>query len=369
MALRRSLQFKHNSVLNQISHYNRHRSFNNEVAATVDSEIIYVNPGHAQDGYEIVNSRKKPSMPALGFGTWGCEKFSAELLARSVDTALKIGYRHLDCARVYANEKEIGNVIKDHLENGTFTRDELFITTKLFNNEHAPPDGAPLRALETSLKDLNLDYIDGYLIHWPFRNSIYTPPVPFNIDQYFFTYKLMHELNLQGLTRSVGICNATITKMKGLIALCEKYKIPKPGINQIELHPYLQQDNVLQYCEDNDIIVTAAMPLGSPERPDRFRRDDDPVIMEDPVLNEIAKETGYSVAQVIIRWHLQRGVVCIPKGTEDWMIQENFDTLNFKLSHEHMERINALDKHFRFARAEVFRWKENQTWQELFDYE
>merc|ERR1711997_474466 len=140
------------------------------------------------------------------------------------------------------------------------------------------------------------------------------------------------------------------------ITQCEKYRIPKPGNLQIELHPYLQQDKVLQFCEDHDIIVTAAMPLGSPRRPDRCRRDDDPEVMEDPELKAIAKEKGCSVAQVIIRWHLQRGVVCIPKATEEWMIRQNFETLNFKLNHNQMERINALDKHFRFGRAEVFRW-------------
>ena len=378
MALRRSI-LQSNSILNPTKYYKSlintssfKRKFSNETAVSPppDKEVIYVNPRHAQDGYEIVNtSRRKPTIPALGFGTWGADHFSPELLAQSVDHALKIGYRHLDCARVYANEKEIGMVIQDHLRNGTFTRDELFVTSKLFNNEHAPPDGAPLRALQTTLKNLQLDYVDSFLIHWPFRNSIHHPPLPFDPELYFFTYKLLYEFNLQGLCRSIGICNATITKMKGLIDLCNKFGIAKPGILQIELHPYLQQEKVLQYAEDEDMIVTAAMPLGSPERPERFKRDDDPVIMDDPELKAIANETGYSVAQVIIRWHLQKGIVCIPKATEEWMIKENFEALNFKLNHEQMERINALDKHFRFARAEVFRWKENQPWEELFDYE
>lgn len=332
-------------------------------------EVIYVNPSSALDGYEIVNSRHKPTIPALGFGTWGCEHFSADILARSVDQALNIGFRHLDCARVYNNEKEIGAVIQDHLTNGSLKREELFITSKLYNNEHAPPDGAPLRALETTLKDLNLDYVDAFLIHWPFRNSKHLPPLPFDMEKYFFTYKLLHELNVQGLTKSIGICNATITKMKGLFELCTKNNVNKPGILQIELHPYLQQDNVLQFCENEDVIVTAAMPLGSPERPARFRRDDDPAVLEDVELKKIAQETGYSVAQVIIRWHLQKGVVCIPKATEQWMIEQNFETLNMTLTHEQMERINALDKHYRFARGEIFRWKEEQPWQELFDYE
>eukprot|EP01084_Bolivina_argentea_P105350 188633_1 len=369
MAIRRSLQ-RYNKLLNNHKYYTSLTRFSStDVTAPSSNEIIYVNPTNPLDGYEIVNCRRKPSIPTLGFGTWGCDYFTPEAIAKGVDIALKTGYKHIDCARVYANEKEIGNVLSDNLTNGIITRDELFITSKLFNNEHAPPDGAPLRALETTLKDLKLEYLDAFLIHWPFRNSIHHPPLAYNLDTWFFTYKLIHELMLQGMCRSIGICNATVTKMKALLKLCEKYNVGKPGLLQVEMHPYLQQDNILQYCENEDIIVTACMPLGSPERPARFRREDDPVLMGDPELNKIAQEIGKSVAQVIIRWHLQRGVVCIPKATEEWMIQENFDTLNFQLSQQHMERIDALDKHFRFARGEVFRWKEDQTWEELFDYE
>ena len=236
-------------------------------------EIIYVNPTHGLDGYELINSpRTKPSIPVLGFGTMGYDHFSADQIAQAVDIALKTGYRHIDCARLHTNEKEIGAVITDHLVNGTCTREELFITSKLFNNEHAPPDGAPLRALEMTLKDLNLSYIDLFSVHWPFRNSIHSPPLPFNLETWFFTYKLMSELNMQGLAKSVGVCNASLTKMKGLINLCQKYKVSKPANLQIELHPYLQQEEVLQFAEDHDIIVTAAMPLGSPERSKWYRR-------------------------------------------------------------------------------------------------
>merc|ERR1712129_50046 len=132
---------------------------------------------------------------------------------------------------------------------------------------------------------------------------------------------------------------------------------------------YLQQEHLLQFAEDNDIIITAAMPLGSPQRSSWYRRDDDPVIMEDAELIALAKETGHSVAQVIIRWHLQKGIVCVPAATEEWMIRENYAALEFKLTQEQMERINALDRHFRFARGENMRWKANQKWEEMWDYE
>ena len=165
------------------------------------TKVVKYSPSTATDGYEIVNSVHKPTMPALGFGTWGCNHFSHDILARSVDDALRIGYRHLDCARVYENEKEIGAVIKDHLDKGTCSREELFITSKLFNHEHAPPMDAPQRALESTLKDLGVDYVDSFLIHWPFRNKPGTtdpPPVPFDKSQYFTTFKALHDLEAQG---------------------------------------------------------------------------------------------------------------------------------------------------------------------------
>ena len=122
-------------------------------------------PSNAQDGHVLKNSRTKITMPAFGFGTWGCEHFDHDTIAKAVSHALKVGYRHFDCARVYANEKEIGQVFKDAISNGICKREELFITSKLFNNEHAPPDGAPQHALEDSLKNLELDYLDSFLIH------------------------------------------------------------------------------------------------------------------------------------------------------------------------------------------------------------
>ena len=158
-------------------------------------------------------------------------------------------------------------------------------------------------------------------------------------------------------------------KMKDLIALSDKAKISRPGILQNEIHPYFQQTKLLEFCNANNVVLTGFMPLGSPERPARSRRDDDPVVMEDPVFKQIAEECGKSVAQVIIRWHLQRGTVCIPKATEEWMIKQNLETLDFELSAEQMDSIDKLDKNFRYHRGEFLGWKENMDWQELWDWE
>ena len=249
----------------------------------------------------MTHSRYRPIIPAFGFGTWGVDHFSNETMARSVEHALKVGYRHFDCARVYKNEKELGEVFKDAFDNGVCKREDLFITSKLFNDSHAPPDGGPKYALEDTLKNLQMEYVDSFLIHWPFRNHAKLPPLPYDPQTWTMTYKLMHEHGqLQGLTKSIGICNATIAKMLDMLTLLGETNLQPPSINQIELHPYLQQPKVLQFCNEVGIIVTAAMPLGSPERPARFKRDDDPVPMDDPVIKEIAKEIGASVAQVSI---------------------------------------------------------------------
>jgi len=317
--------------------------------------------------YEVRHSVSKPAIPALGFGTWGVDNFSHDVMAKSVDVALKTGYRHLDCARVYGNEKEIGAVIADNLKNGTVKREELFVTSKVFNHEWAT---AP-QALESSLKDLQLDYVDAFLIHWPFQNTpnMAGPRIAYQIEPLYATHQTLNAMQVKGLTRSVGICNASIAKVKQLNAMCDRDQAVRPGILQNEIHPYFQQKKQLEFCRKEGIVLTGFMPLGSPERPARSRRDDDPTVMMDPALHAISKSCGYSVAQVIIRWHLQRGTVCIPKATEEWMIRQNLQTLDFTLTEEQMQTIDALDKNFRYHRGEFLTWTDDMEWEELWDYE
>ena len=338
-------------------------------------------PTTGTDGYILKNSSTKMCMPALGFGTWGCDHFDNDTIARSVEHALKVGYRHFDCARVYANEKELGQVFKDAFDNGICKREDVFITSKLFNHEHAPPDDIPLQVLEDSLKNLQLDYLDGWLIHWPFRNLVgsnMNDRIAYNGESWTHTLKLMYDCELKGLTKSVGVCNATITKLTEMIDYLKKVLeynnddkngLKAPAIHQVEIHPYFQQDKLIDFCNVNDIIVTAALPLGSPERPARCRRDDDPIVLNDSVIGEISKEIGCSPAQVIIRWHLQRGIVVIPKATENWMIEENFNSLKLSLTSQQMDRISKIDRNFRLSRAEMFSWYQNQKWETMWDYQ
>jgi len=320
-----------------------------------------------RDGFVIESSLQKPTIPALGFGTWGVGEFSNELMAKSVDTALKMGYRHLDCARVYGNEREIGYVIADNIKNGVVRREELFVASKYFNDEWESIGGA----LESTLKDLQLEYVDSFLTHWPLQNTpnMSTEPLPYDLHRLFAAHSKLFEQEVAGLTKSIGICNCSTKKMSDLIALCDAAQISRPAILQNEIHPYFQQTKLLEFCRENKVVLTGFMPLGSPERPARSRRDDDPVVLKDPVFQEIAEECGHSAAQVIIRWHLQRGTVCIPKATEEWMIRQNLETLDFALDADQMARIDALDKGFRFHRGEFLGWKEMGNWRELWDYE
>merc|ERR1712228_481643 len=257
--------------------------------------------------------------------------------------------------------------IADNLKNGTVKREDLWITSKFFNQEW----DSVSEALEGTLKDLQIEYVDAFLTHWPIQNTpnMTTPPKPYNLEELFTVHQTLYAQEVAGLTKSIGICNCSMKKMKDLIALSDKAKISRPGILQNEIHPYFQQTKLLEFCNANDIVLTGFMPLGSPERPARSRRDDDPVVMEDPVFKQIAEECGKSVAQVIIRWHLQRGTVCIPKATEEWMIKQNMETLEFELSDKQMDCIDKLDKNFRYHRGEFWGWKENMDWQELWDWE
>mmetsp|Transcript_6066 Transcript_6066/g.7520 ORF Transcript_6066/g.7520 Transcript_6066/m.7520 type:complete len:346 (-) Transcript_6066:144-1181(-) len=314
----------------------------------------------------LVTGDTRTKMPLFGLGTW--KSIPESKVTDAVNCAIRIGYRHIDCARIYGNEREIGEVLKDHFNNG-LKREDIFISSKLFNDNHAPPDGPPIRGLEISLKNLGLNYLDAFLIHWPFANTKDRPATPFSAECWSFTYKVLSECELQGLTHSIGVCNATIFKLKELLRLCVLNRTRKPAINQVELHPYLQQPKLVEFCHLNNIAVTASMPLGSPERPDRYKRDDDPLPLHNDVIKSIAKEIGCSTAQVIIRWHLQNGVICIPKATEEWMIKENLDALNITLNEDQMNRIYKIDKHHRFMRAENMRWEEDMRWEEMWDYE
>lgn len=304
------------------------------------------------------------TMHAIGLGTW---KASGPELKKAVKDAIHAGYRHIDTAKNYGNEEIIGEALAEIFEEGKIFREDLFITSKLWNDAHA--EGQVIPALQDSLRKLQLDYLDLYLIHWPvaFRNGIDSPKKP---DDYLTpeeapiieTWKQMEEAKENGMAKHIGVSNFSEKKLKDLIS---KAKI-KPEMNQVELHPLLQQDSLLEYCKSENILVTAYSPLGSGDRAKAMKADDEPNMMDIDVLKEIARDRSATVAQVLIAWHNHRGCAAIPKSTTKDHIISNFKAADVALTDSDMEKIAKLDRHYRYINGKFFE-EASKGYENLYD--
>jgi alcohol dehydrogenase (NADP+) len=291
-------------------------------------------------------------MHAIGLGTW---KAKGKEVKKAVKDALYAGYRHIDTAAVYGNEKDIGEALQEVFAEGTILREDVFITSKLWNDSHQKAFVIP--ALERSLKDLQLRYLDLYLIHWPvaFKPGVGFPEKP---DSYFSleevpiieTWKELEAAKNDGLVRHIGVSNFSVKKLKDLVS---KATI-KPEMNQVELHPYLQQDALLSYCEAENILLTGYSPLGSGDRSAQMKADDEPNLMEIPEIVALAKKYQCSAAQILISWQTHRGTAVIPKSTTKENIINNFLAASVELDSEDMKTIKALDKNYRFITGKFF---------------
>lgn len=291
-------------------------------------------------------------MPLLGLGTWKSEP--GEVHA-AVKEAVRIGYRHIDCAAIYGNEAEIGRALSECFAEGLVERNEMWITSKLWNDSHAPGDVLP--ALEKTLSDLSLDHLDLYLVHWPVAQGkgVLLPESAADLispDELpaAKTWAAMEAAVDEGLCRHIGVSNFSVPKTRALI---DSARIA-PEVSQVELHPYFQQPELVEFCRKNRILVTAYSPLGSKDRPAMFKRKDEPILLEDPTIGEIADRHGASAAQVLIGWAMHRGTSVIPKSVSAERLRQNFAAQDVALGEEDMRRIEGLERGFRYVTGDFF---------------
>lgn len=260
---------------------------------------------HLQDTVTLNNGVK---MPQLGLGVWKAK--DGEETYAAVKHAIQHGYRAIDTAAAYKNEESVGKAIKD----SGVPREELFITTKVWNADHGYD--ATIRAFETSLEKLGLEYLDLYLIHWPVK------------DKYKDTWKALERLYSDGKVRAIGVCNFNIHHLEDLLAEAKTV----PAVNQSEFHPYLTQEPLREFCKSKGIHFEGWSPLGNGK------------LLDNASIQEIAKKYNKTAAQVILRWHLQNDAITIPKSVTPSRIEENAAIFDFELTAEDMNTINSLNK-------------------------
>lgn len=328
----------------------------------------------------VVNDRIDPSlvpqrtlytgakMPGIGMGTFGSDRFSAEDIAAAVKGAAEVGFRLFDCASVYGNEDQIGEVFKDIMATG-IKREELFITSKVWNDKHDDV----IASCKQTLEDLQLDYLDLYLVHWPFPNfhakgvsvdSRDPNAKPYIHEDYMRTWRQMEQLVDMGLVKHIGTSNMTIPKLE----LVVRDARIQPAVNEMELHPCFQQPELFDFCKNHNIQPIGFCPIGSPTRPDRDKTPDDVVDIQDPVVVKIAKAHNVHPAVICIKWAVQRGQTPIP-----FSIYRNEYASNIKcavtdpLTTEEMKELEGVNKNCRLIKGQVFLWKGAKSWEDLWD--
>lgn len=314
-------------------------------------------------------------IPKLGLGTW---KISDEAAPGVIRDALEIGYRHLDCACDYGNEVAVGAGITRALSDGICSREELWVTSKLWNTYHHPDHVRP--AVTRSLHDLGLDYLDLYLIHFPISLAFvpfderYPPawffdpnaerphlvPVPIPIAD---TWRAMESLVTEGLVKQIGVCNFSTSLIRDLIAGATI----KPEVLQVEMHPSLTQEKLLRYCHQEQIVCTAFSPLGAGSYVPLDMASEADSILVHPVVTDIAANHGRTTAQIVLRWGVQRGTAVIPKSQSREHLIENAAIFDFSLTEDEMSAINGLNASRRFNDPGEFCEQAFNTFFPIFD--
>ncbi len=310
------------------------------------------------------------AIPCIGQGTFGNDRFTPVQIAESVLGGLSVGYRLIDCAAVYGNEPEIGEVLEYVQQNG-IAREELFITSKLWNDRHAPADVLP--TLKKSLADLRLDYLDMYFIHWPFPNthapgaahdSRSSDAKPYIHANYMATYRELEKAVDAGLIRHIGVSNMTRPKMEPVLADARV----KPAANQMEMHPTFQQPELFAWLKAHGIVPIAFCPIGSPGRPARDRDPSDVEALTHPVVMSIARAHGVHPALVCVKWAVQRGQLPIPSSIHrEKYLSSLTAVLSDPLTPGEMERMAGVDCGSRLIKGQVFLWPGAASWRDLWD--
>ena len=310
-------------------------------------------------------------MPAVGMGTFGSDHADADAVSASVAGALRVGYRSFDCAACYGNEDMIGKIFADAFAEGIVKREELFIASKVWNDMHG--DGDVLIACAKTLKDLKLDYLDMYYVHWPFPNyhapgcdvdSRNPDSRPFSVEEFMDTYRQCEELVEKGVIRYIGISNMTIPKLEAVLPLM---KI-KPAACELELHVCFQQQELFDYLVAHDIQPVGFMPLGSPQRPERDMCPEDVADLQTPEMKEIAAAHGVHPALIALKWAHQRGQIPIPFSVHEMEYVSNLKCMTEDpLTEEEMKKIATLEKNNRLVKGQVFLWEGANDWHDLWD--
>ena len=315
------------------------------------------------------------NLPAVGFGLWKIDKPDT---ANLVHAAVEAGYRHLDSAADYGNEKEAGEGIKSALAAGLCQREELWVTSKLWNTYHRPEHVRA--ACEKTLSDLGLDYLDLYLIHFPIALKFVDFDVRYPPEWFFDpdaevprmeidpvplhqTWAAMEDLKESGLVKHIGVCNYNSALLHDLMA----YAKQKPEVLQVEAHPYLSQERLIKLAQDYGITVTAFSPLGALSYVSLDMAAENESVLETDAVKTAAARLGKTPAQVVLRWGVQRGTAIIPKTARKERLKENLALFDFELSAEEMQAISALNSNRRFNDPAVFCQAAFNTFYPIYD--
>ncbi|XP_077025655.1 aldo-keto reductase family 1 member C4-like isoform X5 [Tamandua tetradactyla] len=267
-------------------------------------------------------------IPILGFGTYAPTEVPKSKVEEATKIAIDAGFRHIDAAYVYGNEEEVGQAIQSKIADGTVKREDIFYTSKLWVTFFRPE--LVQTALETSLKKLQLDYVDLYIIHLP------------------VALKALEKCKDAGLTKSIGVSNFNRRQLE--LILNKPGLKYKPVCNQVECHPYLNQRKLLDFCKSKDIVLVAYSALGS-QREKRWVDQNSPVLLDDPVLCDLAKKHKRTPALIALRYQIQRGVVVLAKSFNEKRIKENMQVFEFQLSEEDMKVLDGLNQNIRYFHA------------------